>query len=497
MKFKVKKLYLSTGHINVAVLNYLDAREFNFHRGDRIRLKNGKDEAVAIIDTTNSDFVVPKGTIGLMDESITCLGKKCIKCIDAYPEPSPGSVELIKNKLNKKILSYNDYVEIIHDIVYNKLTAQEIAFFISALYINEPTLDEIVHLTKAVVRTGDTFLIENEKILDKHCIGGVPGNRTTMLVVPIIAAAGLFMPKTSSRAITSPSGTADTVETLCSVSFSINEMKKIVKKTNACLVWGGSLNLAPADDKIIVIEKPLSLDVESLLLTSIMAKKKTVSATHVLIDIPYGKGAKVETRSKALHLKKMFNILGKKLDMKIDVIITDGTQPIGNGIGPLLEARDVLYVLTRNEKRPHDLERKSLFIAGRMLELGGKAKKFQGYKAAKEILESGKAYRKFDEIVREQKGIIFDPEKIKLADYKHDVKSKKSGKITGIDNKFISKIAVLVGCPKDKKSGIYLYKHKNDKVKYGDVLYTIYSQSKEHLSFALMNIKDFNGFIIK
>ncbi len=495
MRFKVKKLHVSTGDLNVAVLNYLDARELTFHRGDRIRLKKGRKEAIAIIDTTNSEKVVPRGSIGLMDELLSYL--KIYKgIVEVLPEPVPGSIELIKKKLDGKRLCYNEYVEIIHDILYNKLTPLETAYFISGIYTHKMSLDEIAFLTKAIVNTGDIFSLNHKKVMDKHCVGGVPGNRTTMIVVPIIAAANLYIPKTSSRAVTSPAGTADTMEVLCKVSFSLKEMKNIVKKTYGCLIWGGSLNLAPADDKIIGVEKPLSLDAESQLLASIMSKKKSVSATNVVIDIPFGKGAKVETRKKALHLKNMFQLLGRKLNIKTEVMLTDGSQPIGNGVGPLLEARDVLYVLSRNKKRPLDLEKKSLIIAGKLLELGRKAKRFRGIKLARKILESGRAYEKFHEIVRAQHGIMLEPDKIILARYKFDVKAPCSGKITNIDNKFISKIAVMAGAPKDKKAGIYLYKHKNDKVRYDDLLYTIYSESKEELNFALRQLKGYNGFMI-
>lgn len=496
MRLKVKKLHVSTGDICVAVLNYLDAAEFTFHRGDRIRLKKGRKEAVVIVDTTNSEKVVPRSSIGLMDESICTLGIDKGD-VEILHEPAPNSIELIKKKLDGKKLNYNDYVEIVHDILYNKLTSLEIAYFVAATYTNKISLDEVAFLTKALVNTGSIFKLDHKMILDKHCIGGVPGNRTTMIVVPIIAAAGLYIPKTSSRAITSPAGTADTMEVLCKVSFSLGEMKEIVKKTNGCLIWGGSLNLAPADDKIITVEKPMSLDAEAQLLASIMSKKKSVSATHVLIDIPFGKGAKVKEKKRALHLKKMFIILGKKLGIKVKVILTDGSQPVGNGIGPLLEARDVLYVLERNKKRPLDLEKKSLILAGKLLEMSGKARKFSGYKMAKKILDSGKAYGKFHEIVRAQKGIILEPDKMKLAKHHIDIKAQKSGKIMEINNKIISKTALLLGAPKDKKSGIYLYKKRNDRVRYGEALYTMYSESKDELNLAIRKIKDNNGYVIR
>ena len=222
--------------------------------------------------------------------------------------------------------------------------------------MHELDINESVSLTKAMINTGEILKLNKYPVMDMHCIGGVAGNRTTMIIVPIVASAGLTIPKTSSRSITSPAGTADTMEVLSNVSFSIKEIKKVIRKTNACLVWGGSVNLAPADDKIIRIEHPVSLDPEGQLLASILAKKRSASATHLLIDIPIGKGSKIENRKKALHLKRLFESISKKLGIKIKVIITDGSQPVGNGIGPGLEARDVLWVLKNDSKQPLDLK---------------------------------------------------------------------------------------------------------------------------------------------
>ena len=228
---------------------------------------------------------------------------------------------------------------------------------------------ETIILTKAMARHGDTLKLDRHPVIDKHSIGGIPGNRTTMVLVPIIAAAGLVIPKTSSRSITSPAGTADTMEVLAKISFPIKKMKQIVMKYNGCIVWGGSLNLAPADDKIINVERTLGIDAESQLLASIMAKKHSVSSTHIIIDIPAGSDSKVSSRAEALRLKKNFEEIGKKLRKHVKVIITDGSQPIGNGIGPALEARDVLWLLRRDLRRPLDLEKKCIILATETLKL--------------------------------------------------------------------------------------------------------------------------------
>src|SRR3989344_2670640 len=234
------------------------------------------------------------------------------------------------------------------------------------------SMQETAWMTESIVETGQKLNLRKKIIADKHSIGGIAGNRTTPIVVSICSAAGLTIPKTSSRAITSAAGTADVIETIAKVDFSISELKGIITRVNACMIWGGSLGLAPADDKIIQVERLLKLDPEPQLLASIMAKKIAVGATHVLIDIPCGKTAKV-TRQEAVKLKKNFLDLSRYFKIKLECVLTDGSQPIGNGIGPVLEMRDVLAVLKQSPSRPIDLEKKSLFLSAGLLELAGRA----------------------------------------------------------------------------------------------------------------------------
>ena len=289
---------------------------------------------------------------------------------------------------------------IISDIVTNSLSEAEIALFVSAMYKEGMNMKETIYLIKAILKSGKSLKLKlkNKKIADKHSIGGIPGNRTTPLIVSICAASGLVIPKSSSRAITTAAGTADVVETIAKVEFSMKELEKIVKKVGACLIWGGSLEIVPADEKIISIEKMLNIDPEAQLLASIMSKKLALGAKYILIDIPYGKTAKV-TKKKALDLKKKFEYLGKHFKKKLKVVLTKGGQPIGNGIGPVLEMKDILKILKHSEDRPLDLENKSVFLAGCLLEMTGKADKGKGIVLAKQILGSGKAFEKFKEII--------------------------------------------------------------------------------------------------
>jgi putative thymidine phosphorylase len=392
-------------------------------------------------------------------------------------------------------LTKKEIDQVVWDVVHNKLSDIELTYFVSACYTKAMSNKETILLTKAMAEQGQTLDMKIKPVIDKHCIGGVPGNRTTMILVPMIAAAGFTIPKTSSRSITSPAGTADTMEVIANVSFPLNKMKSIVKKTKGCIIWGGALNLAPADDKIIKVERPLGIDAESQLLASILAKKLSVSSTHILIDIPVGPGAKVKNRQAALILKRQFETIGKKLKRHVRVIITDGSQPIGNGIGPALEARDVLRVLTRHIKRPIDLEKKCVMMVGEIFGMLGIK---NGMDKAQKILDCGKAYDKMKEIIKAQSGNPnIEPHEIKLARFRYVVKAKKSGVIRRIDNETISHMARVAGAPNSKGAGIYLFKHVGDKVKKGDKLFKIYSKRQAKLDYAKMVLKELDGFDIR
>ena len=492
MHFRVKDMDIATGGTLVAILNTNDAHKLDLHSGDRILLKHNGKEQVCILDISESKKAVPEGKIGLFEEVLDKLEVKNNQFVKIKFTGKPESVKHIRDKLYGHRLSYTELLHVIDDITNDRLTDIEKTYFVAAGFIEGWNNEEVVDMTKAMVNTGYKLKFPGVT-LDKHCIGGVPGNRTTMVVIPIIAAAGFTIPKTSSRAITSPAGTADTMECLARVELPEGRIKNIVKKAKACIVHGGSMNLAPADDKIIDVEHPLSIDAEGQLLASVMAKKYSVSANHVLIDIPMGKQVKVKNWKQAKHLRKMFELIGRKLGMNVKVIVTDGTQPIGNGIGPYLEAMDVIQVLKNDILAPQDLKNKPLKLAGILLDMTGKYSKGKGLKIAHEILESGKAFKKMQEIIKMQG----KQKKIPLGDYKYVVKSNKVGRVKEIDNEVIAKIARIAGAPKDKGSGLYLNKKNHHSVKKGEVLYTIFAENDFKLGLAKDLAKKNSGYLIK
>ncbi|MBI2129025.1 AMP phosphorylase [Candidatus Woesearchaeota archaeon] len=496
MKLIAKDMDIATGDVLVAILNQKDAAKMDLHALDRIKIKKSEKIETVVLDIAESEKAVPEGHIGVFEEVIDSLGLKDNEPIEVIPARKPLSIDFIKKKLDGGTLDKKEIDQIVWDIVHNKLDAIELTYFVSACYSNRMTMKETALLTKAMSDIGDKLKLRRYPVMDKHCSGGVAGNRTTMIIVPIIAAAGLTIPKTSSRSITSPAGTADTVEVLTNVNIPLPKMKKIVEKTNGCLVWGGALNLAPADDKIIKVEKPLAIDAKSQLLASVMAKKASVSATHVLIDIPYGKGSKILDKKAASQLKKGFEELAKALGMIVKVILTDGTQPIGNGIGPSLEARDVLWILRNDPRGPQDLRRKALMMAGLMLEMGYKAKKGEGLKKAAGILNDGRAYKKFIEIIKAQGGKEIMPQDIKIGEFAYNALSPKQGIVRHVDNHSISKIARIAGAPQNKGAGVYLYKHVGDKVNKDESLFTIYAESQRKLDYAVSAIEEFDGIVV-
>jgi len=490
MKLRIKKLGIRTGGILIAVMHKEDAKLMDLRGLDRIKIKKGKLFETVVVDVDEHGDIVKKGEIGVFHDIFDSINLKNREIVEIIPTRRPLSIAFIRKKLDGCKLNQKELAQIVWDIVHNKLDDIELTYFVSSCYTRSMDMDEIVWLTKEMTSHGDILTFNKKPIVDLHCIGGVAGNRTTPIVVPIIAAAGYTIPKTASRSITSPAGTADTMETITNVAISAKEMKKVVEKVGACIVWGGALNLAPADDKIIKVEKPLMIDAESQLLASIMAKKLSVSATHLLIDIPTGNGAKLTRINEAVKLKEEFEELAKRVHIKIRVMITDGEEPIGNGIGPALEMRDILWVLKNDKRGPADLKEKSLSMAAEIFDMLGKK---EGKQLAKKILESGKAYEKFMEIVEAQGR----RHELKIGSFEHHIVAGKTGKLVHIDNRAISKITRIAGSPECKGAGIYLCKHVGSNVKKGEKIATLYAENETKLKYAVEVHNSLDGFVVQ
>jgi AMP phosphorylase len=271
------------------------------------------------------------------------------------------------------------------------------------------------------------------------------------------------------------------VETFCDVELDANQLKTIAEDIGGVFSWGGSMNLAPVDDLVIKIEHPLGINPRAQMLASIMSKKVAMGSTHLLVDIPTGQGTKVPTLESAKSYARDLMDLGDRIGMHVECAITYADQPIGNAVGPNLEARECISIL-EGSKHPSSVVEKAVECAGILFEMAGIP---NGAVKAKEILDSGAAYKKFMEIVVAQNGRPdLKSEDLKPGKYSFDVLASHAGYVHSIGNKQIVMVAKAAGAPSDKGAGLMIYKKKGQRVEQGDVLMTIYAESESKLQRA-------------
>jgi AMP phosphorylase len=487
MELTAEVLNITAGGRRIAILSEETARLLGVHSSDRICITYCERQLIGI---ANAAKHFPKKRIGLYEEISETLGVKTDETVDVHLAQLPESLRHVRAKLRGERLREHDMVTIVKDVVERHLSEVEIAAFLTALKIYGLNMGENEALSRAMVATGDTVDFGEAPILDKHSIGGIPGDKTSILVVPIVAAAGFTIPKTSSRAVTSPAGTADRVENLCPVNLSIKEIKCVVEKTNGCLVWGGALDLAPADDLFIQIEYPLGID--PLLLPSIMSKKKAIGATHVVIDIPTGNGAKIKNMTQAYSLASDFVDLGMRLGLTIQCALTFGEQPIGHAVGPALEAQEALTALMG--EGPADLKEKAVSLAGALFEMVGVE---GGRKKAEHILHSGKAEQKLREIIEAQGGNPkVQPDEMPVGTNRVEVTANEAGRVLWISTADIAAIAKAAGAPREKGAGVVLKAKLGEAVKKDCALLEIYAERSSKLESALKLAKQLQPIVL-
>jgi len=397
------------------------------------------------------------------------------------------ALSTIKKKLLGKKLSYHEIYGLMDEISHRRLSDILTTYFVAASFKEGFTNDELYYLTKSMVETGKKISFSGI-IADKHSTGGVSGTRTTMIIVPIVAAAGFKIPKLSSRAITAATGTADVMEVLAPVTLTLSKLKSVVEKTNGCVVWNGAMGLAPADDIIIHLEEPLSFESFDKIIVSIMAKKVAVSTNHLILDIPVGPTMKIRHFRDAEKVAKKFKSLGQRFNIRIEADINETYEPAARGIGPMLEAKDVFNVLEQKPDRPLKLENKTLRLAGKLLQMCYDDSKIvkSGEEEAKKILYEGKALKKFLEIIKEQGGNPHvSSSSLILKSHKHEIESKSHGRVRKVNNYNINTIARILGSPHDMEAGIYLSKRLDEKIVRREPMMIFYSSDKYRLKEAI------------
>jgi thymidine phosphorylase len=428
-------------------------------------------------------------TTDLLSENEASLSESAWTLLDAregdevalsHPDPVV-SLSHVRAKIYGKRVDDAGMTAIVRDIADRKYADIHLAAFLTACAGDRLDTGETAALTKAMIAVGRHISWGRTPIVDKHCVGGLPGNRTTPIVVAIVAAHGLTIPKTSSRAITSPAGTADTMETLAPVMLDAQAMRRVVEREGGCIVWGGAVQLSPADDILIRVERPLDLDSEGQMVASILSKKAAAGSSHVIVDMPVGATAKVRSTEAAQSLRTLMTEVGRAVSLEVCVVITDGSQPVGRGIGPALEARDVLAVLQGKHEAPRDLRDRAATLAGQIIEFAGNALPGMGIALAYDLLADGRAWRKFQAICEAQGGMRTPPR----AAHTHAVPAIVAGRVVGIDNRRLARAAKLAGAPRAPAAGLELHTPLGARVERGQPLFTLHAEAPGELAYAL------------
>jgi thymidine phosphorylase len=485
------------GHGNSLTLRYLGIDTYQHHvvfmRSDchicrsegfstqsRVQVRLRDRSIIATVNVVHSELF-SEGEGSLSESAWRALGAKPGDEIKlSHPAPVE-SLSHVRAKVYGKALDDLAMLEIVRDIRAGRYSDLQLSAFITACAGNRLDLSETVALTRAMVAVGECLQWPAAQVMDKHCVGGLPGNRTTPIVVSIVAAFGLTIPKTSSRAITSPAGTADTMETLAPVDLSIKAMRKVVEREGGCIVWGGAAGLSPADDALVRVERPLELDSEGQLVASVLSKKAAAGSTHVVIDMPVGPTAKVRSKEAAEFLSGRLQEVGGAIGLNVRVAITDGTQPVGRGIGPALEARDVLAVLRGEAEAPQDLRERALMLATLILELSRGVPRGVGRQQAELLLDDGRAWSKFQAICEAQGGM----RKPSRARHTRPVVAPRAGRVAVVDNRRLARVAKLAGAPKAPAAGVEFLAPLGCAVEKGQPLFVVHAEAPGELEYAM------------
>lgn len=455
-------------------------RSEGFAAQARVSLHLNERSIIATLNVVDPPLL-ELGEAGLSNSAWHALAPAKGDRITVSHAPTLDSMSQVRAKIYGHRLDAPALDSIIRDVASGRYPGTHIAAFLSACAGGRMDMHETIDLTRAMVATGEKLDWGHSPIADKHCVGGLPGNRTTPIVVSIIAAAGLTMPKTSSRAITSPAGTADVMETMTPVALGIEQMRRVVQREGGCFVWGGSLALSPADDMLIRVERPLDLDSDAQLVASVLSKKIAAGATHSVIDVPVGPTAKVRSDEDYQRLKELLEQVAQAFDLHLRIVRTVGTQPVGRGIGPSLEAIDVLAVLRGAAHAPVDLRERAVALAGQLLEFCDHSEPGTGEALARRLLTTGAAWAKFQAICEAQGGLR-EPT---LSRLREPVLAQRDGLVHAMDSRQLARVAKLAGAPKAPAAGLELHVRLGSPVEVGMPLFTLHAEAPGELAYAL------------
>jgi thymidine phosphorylase len=480
---RVRRLRLHTQHQPVVVMrtDCHVCRSEGLSARSQVLVSNGTMQVQATLFQVDGESLLAKDEVGLSETAWRLMGLSEGDEVRVSHPPAIESLASVRRRIYGNRLDARAFAGIVQDVVAGRYTEVHLAAFLTASAALPLDEDETANLTGAMIDVGERMRWDAPVVVDKHCVGGLPGNRTTPIVVAIVAANGLVMPKTSSRAITSPAGTADTMETLAPVDLDIAALRRVVEKEGGCIAWGGAVHLSPADDIFVRVERELDVDTEGQLIASVLSKKISAGSTHVVIDIPVGATVKVRAEEVANRLAARLGAVASRFGLSVSCVQTDGSQPVGRGIGPALEAFDVLAVLQGLPDAPDDLRGRAAVLAGAALEIGGKAEKGRGAALALETLANGAAWSKFEAICAAQGGLREPP----LATHIHPLLASRTGRVVHINNRKLARLAKLSGAPEAKAAGLHMKVRLGEEVDRGQPLLLVHAETTGELAYAL------------
>ncbi|MBO1325516.1 phosphonate metabolism protein/1,5-bisphosphokinase (PRPP-forming) PhnN [Acetobacter sp. TBRC 12305] len=418
--------------------------------------------------------VVGAHEIGVSDDGFRFLGLPEATPVLIARAPAPPSRSLLQQRIAGHVLRESEYENLFRDIVNRRYSDAEVAALLVSIIPNM-SIEETARVARARASLVSPMTWPEKMVVDKHSLGGVPGSRITLVVVPIVAAYGLLIPKTSSRAITSASGTAEAMETVARVDLGMAEMEQVVARTGGCIAWNGRLMHSPLDDIVNDLTRPLNLETNRWSVASILSKKLIAGSTHVMIDIPYGPFAKVHDLDQATLLAELFEAVGDKMGLRVGAMPTDGSRPIGRGIGPALELRDARAVLAEDPAAPPDMREKALCFAAEIIAFDPNVPTIAAaHEIARDILRSGAALAKFEDIIHAQGPRVpaVAPGPVRLP-----VRAGRAGVVRGINGWRIATLARRAGAPTDLSAGLDLHASVGDRVEADTVVFTLMGSS--------------------
>ena len=412
------------------------------------------------------------------------------------------TVDLIHKKRDGGELTAEEISYLVESYTSGAIPDYQIAAFLMAVYFAGMTDREVSALTDCIVRSGETVdlsSIPGPKV-DKHSTGGV-GDKTSLIVAPLAAAAGVIVPKISGRALGHTGGTLDKLESIPGLrtNLSLDEFRTQLREVGLCFI-GQSAEVAPADGKLYSLrDVTATVDSVPLIASSIMSKKLTVGSDALVLDVKVGAGAFMKKQVDARRLAQMMVGIGRRVDRRVQALITDMTQPLGYAVGNAVEVMEASQVL--HNEGPDDLKRLSLELAARMIFL---AKLVPTLDDARELalqkLADGSAFRKLRDVVQAQGGDPKSLDKFELlpnATGMREIASPRAGYVTAIDAEDIGLASGLMGAGRDKKEdkidpavGMILEAKIGDKVEAGSVLCRLYYTREEGVEEAANMVED-------